>query len=156
AGGAGAGADRHARSARGAGGAGQGRCRHTPDARSAGGAGPAGAVHSGQGCALTGGGTPSRSAWTRSNPWATITPAFSLLGPPGGMAVTPADFHPPAPPLRTLGRYRLMRPLGQGGMGAVYLAHDAKLDRTVAVKLLPPHSTSDARAVARFQREARA
>jgi serine/threonine protein kinase len=41
-------------------------------------------------------------------------------------------------------------------MGTVYLAQDTKLDRKVAVKILPPHSVNDAGAVARFQREARA
>src|SRR5262245_33588002 len=54
------------------------------------------------------------------------------------------------------GRYHLIRKLGQGGMGAVYLAHDTRLDRSVALKLLPPASVHDADAVARFRREARA
>jgi serine/threonine protein kinase len=55
-----------------------------------------------------------------------------------------------------LGRYVLLEQLGRGGMGTVYLAQDTKLDRKVAVKILPPHSVNDAGAVARFQREARA
>jgi serine/threonine protein kinase len=55
-----------------------------------------------------------------------------------------------------LGRYRVLRKLGQGGMGAVYLAHDDKLDRHVALKVLPPQSINDPDAVARFQREAKA
>src|SRR5205807_6664658 len=46
--------------------------------------------------------------------------------------------------------------LGQGGMGAVYLARDDKLDRDVAIKVLPPESVNDETAVARFQREAKA
>jgi serine/threonine protein kinase len=54
------------------------------------------------------------------------------------------------------GRYRILDKLGQGGMGAVYKAHDTHLDRDVAVKVLPGHHLSDADAVARFQREARA
>jgi eukaryotic-like serine/threonine-protein kinase len=55
-----------------------------------------------------------------------------------------------------LGHYRLARQIGRGGMGAVYLAHDDKLDRQVALKVLPARFTSDTERVRRFQREARA
>jgi predicted Ser/Thr protein kinase len=58
--------------------------------------------------------------------------------------------------LEQLGRYRLLTQLGQGGMGTVYLAQDTKLDRRVAIKVLPAVSVNDAGAVARFQREAKA
>src|SRR5262245_23315137 len=58
--------------------------------------------------------------------------------------------------LELLGRYQLLTKLGEGGMGAVFLANDTRLDRRVAVKVLPPHSVGDPEAVARFQREARA
>src|SRR5262245_30945144 len=61
---------------------------------------------------------------------------------------------PDAPDLGSVGRYRLVAPLGKGGMGEVFLAHDTRLDRPVAVKLLPPHSVGDEGAVARFRREA--
>ncbi len=54
------------------------------------------------------------------------------------------------------GRYQLLDKLGEGGMGAVFRARDGKLDRHVAVKILPVGKLHDAEAVARFQREARA
>jgi serine/threonine protein kinase len=54
------------------------------------------------------------------------------------------------------GRYRIVRTLGHGGMGAVYLAHDTQLDRSVALKIpdIPPGSGRDV--LERFYREARA
>jgi dienelactone hydrolase len=55
-----------------------------------------------------------------------------------------------------LSHYRILRKLGQGGMGEVYLARDTVLERDVAIKVLPPDMASDAGARARFLREARA
>ena len=57
---------------------------------------------------------------------------------------------------RSLGRYRVVAPLGAGGMGEVYLAEDVKLKRRVAVKLLPAELTASRDRVRRFEREARA
>jgi len=57
---------------------------------------------------------------------------------------------------REIGAYRLVDRLGAGGMGEVYLAEDHRLDRLVALKLLPVHFASDDERLARFQREARA
>src|SRR5215471_18056560 len=54
-----------------------------------------------------------------------------------------------------LGAYEVTGAIGAGGMGEVYRAHDARLGRDVAIKVLPPHLTSDPSALERFQREAK-
>ncbi|MGA9885068.1 MAG: protein kinase [Candidatus Acidiferrales bacterium] len=54
-----------------------------------------------------------------------------------------------------LGHYEILSPLGVGGMGEVYRAHDAKLGRDVALKVLPEAFARDAERMARFQREAK-
>jgi TolB-like protein/cytochrome c-type biogenesis protein CcmH/NrfG len=55
-----------------------------------------------------------------------------------------------------LGPYEILAPLGAGGMGEVYRARDKKLDRDVAVKVLPQAVAADADALTRFEREAKA
>lgn len=57
---------------------------------------------------------------------------------------------------RRIGHHEIIRLLGAGGMGEVYLAHDTRLGRKVALKLLPPLFTNDPERLRRFQREARA
>ncbi len=57
---------------------------------------------------------------------------------------------------RTLGHYELTSLLGAGGMGEVYRARDLRLDRDVAVKILPEHLAQDVEALRRFEREAKA
>lgn len=66
-----------------------------------------------------------------------LTTSFSLIG-------------------KQLANYRIERLLGAGGMGEVYLARDNKLDRLVALKILPWHFVADTERSIRFQREARA
>ena len=55
-----------------------------------------------------------------------------------------------------LGPYEILSPLGAGGMGEVYKARDTRLERTVAVKILPPRFSEDADMKQRFEREAKA
>ena len=55
-----------------------------------------------------------------------------------------------------LGPYEILAPLGAGGMGEVYKAKDTRLDRTVAIKVLPSHVASHPEVRQRFEREARA
>jgi eukaryotic-like serine/threonine-protein kinase len=66
----------------------------------------------------------------------TLTAAQSLLG-------------------RQIGPYQIVSPLGAGGMGEVYRAHDSKLGRDVAIKTLPREFARDPERLARFRREAR-
>src|SRR5262245_26417308 len=85
--------------------------------------------------------------------------------PPSGQAPEPTDrltvVHTvggapdPFAPNR-LGHFRLVRKLGEGGMGAVYLGWDERLHRQVAVKVLHPDGLADAETRARFLQEARA
>lgn len=62
------------------------------------------------------------------------------------MALTPGS---------KLGPYEIQSSLGAGGMGEVYRARDTRLDRTVAIKVLPAHLSDHPEAKQRFDREAR-
>src|SRR3954469_4991156 len=82
-------------------------------------------------------------------PKKTISLSEAETLPPSQAAVEPAVLS------GRFGRYRILKRLGQGGMGSVYLAHDAQLDRPVALQ--GPHFAPDegAEAVERFYEEAR-
>ena len=62
----------------------------------------------------------------------------------------------PLKPGTTLGPYSVTAKIGEGGMGEVYRARDTKLDRDVALKVLPQAFTEDPDRFACFEREARA
>ena len=54
-----------------------------------------------------------------------------------------------------LGSYEIVAPLGAGGMGEVYRARDTRLDRGVAIKILPAALATDSNRLSRFEQEAR-
>jgi len=54
-----------------------------------------------------------------------------------------------------LGPYEILAPVGAGGMGEVYRARDTKLDRDIAIKVIPPALAQDPERLARFEREAK-
>jgi tetratricopeptide (TPR) repeat protein len=84
------------------------------------------------------------------------TPSGNFMDtPPGGMVPgLPVEERTRSIAGRILGRYRILSPLGRGGMGEVFLAEDTDLHRKVAVKLLRPAFTRDYQQVQRFKQEA--
>jgi eukaryotic-like serine/threonine-protein kinase len=87
---------------------------------------------------------PPNSAITRTSGWSVASLGQS------------AQAKPIAPGTLLAGRYQLVELLGRGGMGSVYKAKDLRLERLVALKLLPHSSVTDPEQKARFIREARA
>ncbi|MBI4702220.1 MAG: serine/threonine protein kinase [Deltaproteobacteria bacterium] len=96
----------------------------------------------------------------------TRRPAEGTAGPTETTAVTqalplgaPSPALPPVPPELDAGtaidQYKILRPIGRGGMGEIYLARDLQLGRKVAIKLVQPELLGSADATARFLREAR-
>jgi serine/threonine protein kinase len=69
---------------------------------------------------------------------------------------TKTELAPPSLEGQTLGKYRILEPLGRGGMAQVYKAYHPQLDRYVAVKILRSDLVEEAEFLARFRREARA
>jgi uncharacterized protein (TIGR03067 family) len=77
----------------------------------------------------------------------------------GGGSLSAPESEPPTTHsglLGTLGEYQLLEKLGHGGMGTVYRAVHTKLDRVVALKVLPKGRSDDQQAIARFEREMKA
>ncbi|MDP1918561.1 MAG: serine/threonine-protein kinase [Myxococcales bacterium] len=98
--------------------------------------------------------TPGRSVALTSDPQFEL-----LLRQVAGVSATPTGpvaVTPPLPAGASVGPYRLLEVVGAGGMGVVYRAHDSRLQRDVALKLLPSHTSLDEAARQRLLREARA
>ncbi len=82
--------------------------------------------------------------------------AENFLEKPPEAEISRLLFQKPKPISEMIGPYRILNLLGKGGMGEVYRALDTRLDRNVAIKVLPQHLTTDPAALKRFQREAKA
>src|SRR3954449_8230837 len=83
-------------------------------------------------------------------------PAFTFhSGPKLIFNAVPDRMSGAVPPNTTLAHYSIVSKIGQGGMGEVYLAQDTKLDRKVALKLLPVQVSSNQERMRRFVQEAK-
>jgi eukaryotic-like serine/threonine-protein kinase len=85
---------------------------------------------------------PGRAGHTQCCPW----PRLEIRAPPWGILAGVIGTR--------IAHYEIVAPLGAGGMGEVFLARDARLEREVAVKLLPARFSRDPESLARFRREA--
>ncbi len=90
----------------------------------------------------------SRHTMPRPTLWIPLRYAGSAGGLSGAAAKLSAG--------QRFGRFEVVSLLGAGGMGEVYLAHDSRLNRKIALKLLPSYFTDDQERVRRFEREPRA
>lgn len=90
-------------------------------------------------------------AATKLSPISPATDVRETLKPGAALADTASEFGN-----RKFGRYQILRPLGEGAMGSVYLALDTTLDRQVALKVPKTEGTANAEFMARFTREAKA
>jgi hypothetical protein len=91
------------------------------------------------------------SDYSRLDGFLDVSP--TSLSPGSSSSVTGSNAHVLAESSK-LGRYAIVEPLGVGGMGAVYQARDEKLERVIAIKILPPGVLTGAEARRRFRKEA--
>ena len=99
---------------------------------------------------------PSAVGPADSTPALTMTETSHSQRLPQSPAVPPTPKFLPGPPPFSLGSYEVLERLGEGGLGVVYKARHTQLRKLVAIKLLRPDRTADAKADVRFRREIQA
>lgn len=87
-----------------------------------------------------------RGTESRGRPWTSSATLLRIRGV--------IKQHDRLSPGQTLGSYKIVEQIGKGGMGEVYRARDSKLDRDIAIKVLPPELACQPERVRRFEREA--